>query len=157
MGSVELRPANPDDYNFVFRVHCAAMRPSVEQIYGWDEDWQARYFLEHFHPAERQIIRYCGTDVGYISIEEQETSFFLTSIAILPAHQGRGIGTILIRKLQQKARTKGVPVTLQVLKGNPARALYERLGFKVTGETDTHYLMRWSITPTSERTHAQPE
>jgi ribosomal protein S18 acetylase RimI-like enzyme len=32
-------------------------------------------------------------------------------------------------------------VTLQVLKVNPARRLYERLGFRVTGETPTHFLM----------------
>jgi ribosomal protein S18 acetylase RimI-like enzyme len=144
MESIELRQATPDDYDFVFSVHCAAMRTSVEQTYGWDEDWQIRYFREHFDPAERQIIRYCGTDVGYISIEEQKTHFFLNSIAILPAYQGRGIGTTLIRRLQQRARKEGVPVTLQVFKVNPARALYERLGFKVTGETDTHCRMKWS-------------
>jgi ribosomal protein S18 acetylase RimI-like enzyme len=62
----------------------------------------------------------------------------------LPAYQGRGIGTTLIRRLQQRARKEGVPVTLQVFKVNPARALYERLGFKVTGETDTHCRMKWS-------------
>jgi ribosomal protein S18 acetylase RimI-like enzyme len=157
MEPVELRPTNPDDYDFVFSVHCAAMRSSVEQIYGWDADWQARYFREHFDPARRQIIRYCGNDVGYISVEEQKTSLFLNSIAILPSYQGRGIGTTLIRRLQHKARTKGVPVTLQVLKVNPARALYERLGFKVTGETDTHYRMIWSSNQTNEKTHAQTE
>jgi ribosomal protein S18 acetylase RimI-like enzyme len=127
------------------------MRSSVEQIYGWDEDWQARYFREHLDPAERQIIRYDGADVGYISIEDQKTGFFLNSIAILPAYQGLGIGTTLIRRLQHKARTKGVPVTLQVLKGNPARALYERLGFNVTGETDTHHQMKWSSLPNQRK------
>jgi GNAT superfamily N-acetyltransferase len=147
VGQVELRPTNPDDYDFVFGVHCAAMKPSVERIYGWDEDWQARYFRERFDPARRQIIRHDGTDIGYISIEEQEASLFLSSIAILPHYQGRGIGTALIRSLQQQARRKGVPVTLRVLKANPARTLYERLGFRVTGETETHYQMRWSSIP----------
>ena len=35
-----------------------------------------------------------------------------------------------------------MPVELQVLKVNPARRLYGRLGFQVTGETETHYLMQ---------------
>jgi ribosomal protein S18 acetylase RimI-like enzyme len=157
MKPVELRPTTAGDYDFVFGVHCAAMRSSVERIYGWDTEWQARYFREHFDPARRQIIRYCGTDVGYISVEQQETSVFLNSIAILPAYQGRGIGTTLIRRLQHRARTKGMPVRLQVLKGNPARALYERLGFEVIRDTETHYRMEWSSNPTSERTHAQTE
>jgi hypothetical protein len=34
-------------------------------------------------------------------------------------------------------------VTLQVLKVNPARRLYERLGFCETGADDTHYQMAW--------------
>ncbi|MGD2179346.1 MAG: GNAT family N-acetyltransferase [Anaerolineae bacterium] len=158
MATVDLRPAKPDDYDFVFSVHAAAMRRCVEQTYGWDEDWQAHYLREHFDPVERQIIRYDGTDVGYISIEEQKTSFFLNSIAILPAYQGLGIGTTLIRRLQQKARRKEVPVKLRVLKGNPARALYERLAFTVTGETDTHYRMKWSSIPEpTEGSYAQPE
>jgi ribosomal protein S18 acetylase RimI-like enzyme len=156
MDTVELRSTDPDDYDFAFSVHCAAMRSSVEKIYGWDVDWQARYFREHFDPARRQIVRYCGNDVGYISIEERKTSLFLSSIAILPVYQGRGIGTTLIRRLQHEAGAKGVPVRLQVLKGNPARALYERLGFKVTGETDTHYRMKW-VSVRSQREEPCPE
>ena len=35
----------------------------------------------------------------------------------------------------------GLPTRLQVLRVNPARHLYERLGFAVVGETPTHYLM----------------
>jgi hypothetical protein len=34
-----------------------------------------------------------------------------------------------------------LPVKLRVLKVNPARRLYERLGFIHKGETPTHYLM----------------
>jgi ribosomal protein S18 acetylase RimI-like enzyme len=35
-----------------------------------------------------------------------------------------------------------LPVSLRVLKINPARQLYLRLGFSVIGETETHYWMR---------------
>jgi len=33
-------------------------------------------------------------------------------------------------------------VELYVLKVNPARGLYERLGFAIIGETETHHIMR---------------
>ena len=37
----------------------------------------------------------------------------------------------------------GLPVRLRVLKVNlRATAFYERLGFSITGETDTHFLMQ---------------
>lgn len=144
MTTVDLRPATPDDYDFAFHVHCAAMRPSVEQTYGWAEDRQARYFQENFNPGEREIVRYSGVDVGVLSVEERAGCLFLAVIEILPAYQRRGIGTTIIGRLQQRAKENGVPMTLQVLKTNQARALYKRLGFVLTGETDTHYQMRWS-------------
>ena len=143
MAPIDLRPTTPDDYAFAYRVHCAAMRWSVEQTYGWDEAWQKQDFQEHFDPAKRQIIRYGGLDVGVLSIEERDDSLFLGLIAILPQYQRRGIGTTLIRRLQERAAERGLAVTLRVLKVNQARELYERLGFALTGETDTHYQMRW--------------
>ena len=36
---------------------------------------------------------------------------------------------------------KGIRTILQVFKDNPAKKLYEQLGFKVYGETETHYQM----------------
>jgi ribosomal protein S18 acetylase RimI-like enzyme len=42
-----------------------------------------------------------------------------------------------------EAFDRGIPIALQVLRSNhPAKRLYERLGFEVTGETETHYLMQ---------------
>jgi ribosomal protein S18 acetylase RimI-like enzyme len=71
-----------------------------------------------------------------------EGSLFLAYVAILPAFQGRGVGTAIVRDLVEEARAQDLPVTLQVLKENPgARRLYERLGFAVTGENETSHLM----------------
>ena len=118
------------------------MKCYVERTWGWDEHWQVRHFRERFDASTRQVIQYDGTDIGFIDVEEREDHFSLGFIGISPDYQRRGIGTFLIHDLLRKAAARGLPVTLQVLKGNPARALYERLGFELTGETDTHYLMK---------------
>jgi GrpB-like predicted nucleotidyltransferase (UPF0157 family) len=52
------------------------------------------------------------------------------------------LGTAIICGAMTEAALRGLPVALQVFKGNPARHLYERLGFTVVGETSTHFLMR---------------
>ena len=62
-------------------------------------------------------------------------------IYILPEHQSRGIGTHLVSELLAGARAAGLAVRLRVLKGNPARRLYEKLGFTVTREIETHDYM----------------
>ena len=65
----------------------------------------------------------------------------LPAIAISPEMQGQGLGAGLLRDLFATAAGHGLPIRLQVLRFNPARHLYERLGFAVVGETPTHYLM----------------
>jgi ribosomal protein S18 acetylase RimI-like enzyme len=43
---------------------------------------------------------------------------------------------MLIKDLLREARAKGKPVSLSVVRHNPAQRLYERLGFKVIGEDE---------------------
>lgn len=141
--NVSLRPATHDDYDFLWWLHCVTMRPSVEATWGWDEAWQAAYFREHFDPTSRNIIEVDGDAVGVISVERRDDLIFLAAVEIAPAYQHRGIATTLIGGVLDEAGHEGVPVELYVLKVNPARRLYERLGFVVIHETETHFIMRW--------------
>jgi ribosomal protein S18 acetylase RimI-like enzyme len=60
------------------------------------------------------------------------------SIAVLPAWRGRGLGTRLLAHLLSDLDG---PVSLSVSKGNPARRLYERCGFRVEGHHGNAYTM----------------
>lgn len=86
-----------------------------------------------------RIVEAEGTPVGALRVDAGGVPVRLLSIAITPSHQRRGLGTALLERVVQEAA--GAPVWLQVLKANPARALYERHGFVVTGETSTHWRM----------------
>jgi len=142
MTDLTLRKATQQDFDFLYHLNRATMKEYVEQTWGWDEVWQQRYFRQHFDPAVRQIITFQGRDVGVLSVAEGEAEVFLDTVEVLPEYQGRGIGTCIINSVLTEAHRKDKPVVLQVLKVNPARRLYERLGFSVTGETSTHYLMK---------------
>ena len=139
---ISLRPATAEDCDFLYDLHRAAMQHYVAQTWGWDEPWQRNYFQQHFNPAECQVITYQGRACGVVSVLERETEVFLKFIEVLPEYQNQGIGTAVIKSILEEAHHSGQPVGLQVLKVNPARSLYERLGFLATGETATHYLMR---------------
>lgn len=80
----------------------------------------------------------------------QPDRVWLARIAIVPVSQRRGIGTTILRSVLAQAASQGLPVMLQVLKVNPAWQLYERLGFVITGETETHYLMSTGTGPLSQ-------
>ena len=140
---ISLRPATESDYDYLWWLHGATMRTYVAAIWGWDEAVQRQYFEERFDPARIEIIESAGQAVGYISVERQREFIFLSAIEVAPKAQSRGIGTRLIRDLQDEAERQGIPLRLRVLQGNPARRLYERIGFAATEETETHIMMNW--------------
>jgi ribosomal protein S18 acetylase RimI-like enzyme len=52
------------------------------------------------------------------------------SVCVLPGYRGAGLGGALVRAAVAEAGRRSVPaLSLSVEEGNPARALYERLGF----------------------------
>jgi ribosomal protein S18 acetylase RimI-like enzyme len=60
----------------------------------------------------------------------------------LPEFQRDGIGTELVRRMLQRAKELDVPVRLRVLRVNPAKRLYERMGFVVTSEEPERFYMQ---------------
>jgi GNAT superfamily N-acetyltransferase len=139
-----LRGATSNDMEFLWQLHCATMKGYIAKTWGWDEEWQRRHFTEYFVPARIQIIGRGNEDVGMIVVERHLDRMFLASMEITPKHQRIGLGSAIIGSLLAKADKRHVPVDLQVLKVNPARVLYERLGFTLIEETPTHYRMRYA-------------
>jgi GNAT superfamily N-acetyltransferase len=142
MEGLTLRPATHADGAFLFRLLKVALGPYVAQTWGWDEKWQRTYFWSRFDPASSQIVVLRGRDVGVLSMIEEQDVVLLNQIYLLPEAQGQGVGTILIRSVLDRAFARCLPVRLRVLRVNPARRLYERLGFAVTAETETHLVMQ---------------
>ena len=65
----------------------------------------------------------------------------LVQIQLLPAEQNSGYGTQVLRSVIEKANAAGMLLKLSVLKVNPAKHLYERLGFTVQSESEHSYRM----------------
>ena len=60
-------------------------------------------------------------------------SFYIKDFAILPSHQGKGIGTGLIRTLEEYIRNIVVPgwaVSLELISTKEAVPFYRRMGFE---------------------------
>jgi GNAT superfamily N-acetyltransferase len=56
------------------------------------------------------------------------------SIGVRELARGQGVGEILLRTLIAEARDRGLRLCLNIRSTNPARRLYERVGFKVVPE-----------------------
>lgn len=139
---ISFRPVMDDDYEYLYAMNKLTMQEHAEKVYGpWDEAIARRIFAERWRPASMWIVVIDGQDGGVLEIVADETGVLLANIRVAPEHQNRGIGTHLILHVLRDAHRRGLPVSLRVLKGNPARRLYERLGFVTVDETETHYLM----------------
>lgn len=137
-----LRQATEADYDFLYRLHTATLKEYVAALWGWDEAAQQRMFRERFEPAARQIVVVDGQDAGDLQVEWREDAAFVARIALAPEFQRRGLGTAILKDILAEAKSRGLPVTLHVLRPNPARNLYARLGFVVTEETPERIFMR---------------
>lgn len=133
-----LRPATRDDVEFLFATLRAAIGPYVE---SWDDAEQRDLFVGTIDLATHQVIEVDGRAVGCLSVEEFIDRVALNRIFLLPDAQRRGVGTQLIGAVRDRAHARGLPLVLSVQRGNPAQALYERLGFAVVSETSTHFGM----------------
>ena len=98
--------------------------------------------LKRSYPAG-QIVLLEGKPVGRWLVERREQEIRGVDLALLPADRNRGLGSFLIRRLQDEARRADQPLRLQVIRFSRAVNLFERLGFTRTSETGTHFQMEW--------------
>jgi len=151
---IRLRPVEPDDEAFLLAVFASTREPERRAI-AWEvEAWgtfvrtqhaaQRTYYETQFPGAAHSVIL-CGRErVGRLWIHRSETEIRLLDIAVLPSHQRRGIGTRLIRALQEEAQQADLPLHHAVELANAgAGRLYERLGFTPIETRGLHTLMEW--------------
>jgi GNAT superfamily N-acetyltransferase len=126
------RPARPEDADFVYRVSEATMRAYAEATFGI---WSEQIARDSFIPATHRILHYDGKDIGCIELLDLPEAVQLNKLYILPAWQHQGIGTRILNDIKTLASARNKPLRLRVLRVNPARRLYERLGFRIEHET----------------------
>jgi ribosomal protein S18 acetylase RimI-like enzyme len=141
---LDTRPGTSADLPLLEDIFLRAMAGHITDARGfWDEATERKQFSEQLQLEHTRIIEGDGEPIGFLMVLEHEHDLELHTICIAPEHQSRGIGTAVIRQLLSDAQKQEREVFLSVLKPNTAaRALYERLGFVVTGETRHHFQMR---------------
>ena len=143
---VTTRPATVSDEEFLWEVQRRALGPYLWAQFGTTPEQQREFFDRHFDLGEHLVVERDGEPIGFLFSEHRGDSVYLGNLALMPEHQGRGIGAMLVGSVVRDAAQDGLPVTLQVLKSNQAaRRFYERLGFVAAGETNSHVKMNRAV------------
>lgn len=145
---VELRNAINTERDYLYKVFRASMKEYITQARGeWSEQREETQFQQQLDISATRVIRVDDSDVGFITAPIRDSIVWIHTICIIPEHQNKGFGTEVIRSVIAQAREQKMPLYLRVLKVNPARQLYERLGFRVTLESTHHYQMQLQDVP----------
>ncbi|HKX28049.1 MAG TPA: GNAT family N-acetyltransferase [Blastocatellia bacterium] len=149
---ITYHPVDSTDEAFLYRLY-ASGRTEEMSNWGWDNSQQEAFLTMQFRAQRSQYDQYPNVShriilandhpIGRLIVSEVEDELRLVDIMLLAEHRNAGIGTILIRELLDRATSLGKAVRLHVEKTNRAQRLYQRLGFVITAEKGSHYLMQW--------------
>ena len=140
---VTLRASRSSDAGLFYDVTEQTMRVHVIAAGGaWDDERTRRESAEQSVNPNASVIMFGGVEAGILLVERQPHEVRLQTLYLLPIYQGHGIGVTLVSALQTEAAARCVPLRLHVLKVNPAKRFYERLGFSVEQETEYFFHMR---------------
>lgn len=150
---LSFRPASEEDLPFLAAVY-ASTREDEVALTGWSGEMRQAFLrqqheAQHAHyanvyaDAERLIMVRSGEAIGRLYLSEWPGEIRIVDISLLPGSRGKGLGEAILRDVQADAASRGKGVSIHVEKFNPARRLYERLGFELVEDKGVYDLMMW--------------
>jgi len=151
-----LRPVADDDRLFLVDLYASLRERELAGV-PWN-DVAKRAFIEqqfaaqdvhyrtHYPGATLDVLELDGEPAGRLYVHRGPRDIRIMDIALAPAFRGRGIGSELLRSLIAEAEGSARTLSIHVEADNPARRLYERLGFRPAGEHGIYLLMVYANT-----------
>lgn len=151
---VTLRPIAAEDREFLYKVYASTREDELANV-GWSStekeaflrmqfDTQHRYYRQQFPQAAYDVILLDGKAIGRLYVDRSTQETHIIDIALLPEHRKAGIGSRLLKGIQDESAQAGKPILIYVEKNNPALGLYLKLGFVPKEDTGVYLAMRWS-------------
>ncbi|QHC22967.1 GNAT family N-acetyltransferase [Streptomyces sp. GS7] len=129
-----LRAATAADIETIAELRATVMRADLERLGRYDEHRVRQRLRDSFSTEHTSIIMLDRDLAGCVTIRPAEERRWLEHFYLVTHHQGRGLGSAVLRTVLERTDALGVTVGLNVLQGSAARRLYERHGFRVEAE-----------------------
>ena len=145
---VTLRQACPEDFDYCASLYFAGMEKIIRDL-NLTMSAQVANFRKRWETTQVRIITLDESAVGWLQTMQADGALFLAQLFVDAAFQRSTIGSEVIGHVVQEAAAADQPVTLGVVKTNPARRLYERLGFRITHQ-DARKVLHAARSPISD-------
>ncbi len=137
--AISLRAVRDGDREFLFVLYASTRAEELAPVPWTDGQKEAflrqqfeaqdRFWRQHYDAAGFSIVEVNGNPAGRLYVHRGPDEIRVVDIALLPPYRNAGTGTRLFASVLADADAKGLPVRIHVEAVNPARRLYERLGF----------------------------
>jgi ribosomal protein S18 acetylase RimI-like enzyme len=152
--AITLRDEQESDEAFVAALY-AGSRAREMALVPWPEAQKAAFlrmqfalqrthYRTHYSYAAFSIVLDRDTPIGRFYVQRGPAEIRLIEITLVPDWRRRGIGGALVRDLLDEAAVHGKRVVLHVERENPARCLYERMGFRPVADVGIYDRLEWS-------------
>ncbi|WP_377266937.1 GNAT family N-acetyltransferase [Peterkaempfera sp. SMS 1(5)a] len=126
-----LRRAVAEDVEVIVELRATVMRADLERLGRYDGHRVRQRLRDSFSTQYTSIIEIGRELAGCVTVRPAEGRQWLEHFYLAPHHQGRGLGSAVLRTVLERSDAQGLAVGLNVLQGSAARRLYERHGFVV--------------------------
>jgi ribosomal protein S18 acetylase RimI-like enzyme len=158
MSMLAVRPALPQDEIFLYELYSAVRGPEFdlaaisatqkEHLLRMQFQGQISAYTQMYPNSCYHIVLLDSKPVGRLWFAPGEGEYHLVDIALHPSVQKKGIGTVLVQRLQEEATRARSPITSTVFRFNPGSLrFHKRLGFAIVREDEMHYYMQWKPLP----------
>lgn len=136
-----LRAARATDVEAVAELRAVVMRADLERLGRYDEHRVRQRLRDSFSTRHTSLVLAGGEFAGCVTVRPDDDGKLLEHFYLAPHHQGRGLGSAVLRTVLADTDREGVTVRLNVLRGSAARRIYERHGFVVEAQDPVDVFM----------------
>ena|SRR5256885_4022849 len=151
VGKIGLRPITAADAPFLRALYGSTRAKELAPV-PWSEEQkrafldlqfraQSVHYLKHYGDGQFLMIEEDGRAIGRLLLHRTPEEIRVIDISLMPEHRGRGIGTRLLRDVLAEGEASRRRVSIHVEHFNPAKRLYERLGFRYVETNGVYDLM----------------
>jgi ribosomal protein S18 acetylase RimI-like enzyme len=158
MSTLAVRPALPQDEIFLYELYVAIRGPLFayapitptqrEHLLRMQFQAQLSSYTQQFPNSCYHVVLLDSKPVGRLWVAPAGDAFILVDIGIHPNAQSKGLGSVLVQRLQQEAQNARLAIRSTVDRFNTGSLrFHQKLGFRIMREDLLQYYMEWQPAP----------
>ena len=152
--TLSFRQIQDSDLPFLERLYASTRQEELATIVDWSAEMKQAFLQQQFQAQHAfystqykapdfRLILHEEQPIGRLYLDRRRDEIRIVDISLLPEYRRKGLGEQLLREVMAEAASSGRAVRIHVEIFNPARRLYNRLGFQQINDAGVYHLLEW--------------